>query len=56
MDPVNEVHSIVNGHIRLSVRGFESEASALQWAEALSAERVAEYTPFRDRRPEKAAP
>ncbi|MFO0934732.1 MAG: hypothetical protein U1E39_18760 [Planctomycetota bacterium] len=53
--PVEEARGrLMNGHFRLIVRGFESEASALQWAKALSAERVAEYAPFRDSRPEKA--
>lgn len=53
--PVEEARGrLMNGHFRLIVRGFESEASALQWAKALSAERVAEYMPFRDSRPEKA--
>lgn len=53
--PVEEARGrLMNGHFRLIVRGFESEASALQWAKVLSAERVAEYTPFRDCRPEKA--
>jgi hypothetical protein len=53
--PVEESRGrLMNGHFRLIVRGFESEASALQWAKVLSAERVLEYAPFRDCRPEKA--
>jgi len=53
--PVEEGRGrVVSGHFRLIVRGFDTEASALQWAKALSRERVAEYAPFRDCRPEKA--
>ncbi len=42
------------GRFRLIVRGFPSEASATAWAKALSTERVGEYHPFRDCRPERA--
>lgn len=46
---------VAAGSFRLVARGFQSEASATAWAKVLSRERVGEYQPFQDCRPERVA-